>query len=194
MANTDKAFGLRPYGTLNGSAYNGAIRTYFVPSTDTSAIFIGDPVKLAGSEGTLNPDDQAMPTATKADSTDVVIGVCVGIEALPSDLTVLYRKASTNMYIRVDTDQQTLYEVQGDSETWTAGDVGNNANWTASTGSTTTGTSNLVLDQTSAATTTTLDFQIIGSKPSVDNDLTGAYPLILVKLNNHQFVDGTTGV
>lgn len=194
MANSDKPFGLRPYSTLNGSPYIGTVRTYFVPATDTTAIYVGDPVKLAGGEGTLYPDDLALPTATKADSTDVVIGVCVGVKPLPDALSTQYRPASTAQYIMVDVDPQTVYLVQGDSQTWDATDPGNNANFTASTGVTTTGVSNLVVDQSTAATTATLDFQILGSAPIVGNDLTGGYPLLLVKLNNHQFVDGATGV
>lgn len=194
MPNTDKPFGLRPYSTLNGGPYMGNVRTYFVPATDTTAIFIGDPVKLAGGEGTLNPDDLALPTATKAASTEVVIGVCVGVIPKPDALGTLYRPASTAQYIMVDVDPSTVFLVQGDSQTWDATDPGNNANFTASTGVTTTGVSNLVLNQSTAATTATLDFQILGSAPIVGNDLTGGYPLLLVKLNNHQFVDGATGV
>ena len=194
MANANRPFGLRPHSSLNGGPYNGNIRQYCVPATDTTAIFIGDPVKLAGSESKVNADDMLFPTATKAASTEVVAGVCVGVIPTPSDLSVLYRKASTAMYILVDTDPNTIYAVQGNNATWDGDDVGLNANFTVSTASTTTGTSNLVLNQSTAATTTTLDLQILGSAPIIDNDLSGVYPVILVRLNNHQFVDGVTGL
>lgn len=194
MANTNKPFGLRPYGTLNGGPYSGNVRTYFVPATDATAIYIGDPVKLAGTEGTLNADDLPMPTATKAASTNVVIGVCVGVIPLPTDLTVLYRKASTAMYILVDTDPATIYAVQGDADTYDSADIGLNMNYTVSTGSTTTGVSNLVADQSSAATTNSLDLQVLGTVPLPNNDLTGGYPLLLVRLNLNQFANGATGI
>ena len=194
MANTNKPFGLRPHSTLNGGPYCCNVRQYLVPATDSTAIFIGDPVKLAGSEGVVNPDDAAYPTAAIATINDVVIGVCVGVIPSYGDLDINYRKLSTAMYILVDTDPQTVFEMQGDSATWAAGDVGNNASITFTAGSTTTGTSNMVVNQSTAATTATLDVQILGSAPFVDNDLVGAYPQLLVKLNNHQFVDGATGV
>ena len=54
MANANKPFGLRPSKTLNGSSTNMQLRKYYVPATDSTAVFIGDPVKLAGTEGSLN--------------------------------------------------------------------------------------------------------------------------------------------
>lgn len=194
MANTNKPFGLRPYGSLTGAPFNGATKTFLVPATDATAIYIGDPVKLAGTEGVINPDDIPMPTVTKAASADVVVGVVTGIVALPTDLTVLYRKASTAMYVEVAVDPNLVFSVQGDADTYAAADVGLNMDFTVSTGSATTGVSNLVADQSSANTTATLDLQVIGSLPQVGNDLTGGYPLLLVRLNNHQYIDGTTGL
>lgn len=194
MANANKPFGLRPYSNLNGSPWSGTIRMFLVPSTDNTAIYVGDPVKLAGAEGVLYADDLPVPTVTKAASTEVCVGVMIGIQPLPTNLAARYRVASTAMYVFVDVDPQTIYLVQGDSDTYTTGDVGLNMNFTASTGSATTGVSNLVGDQSSAADTATLDFQVIGSAPIPGNDLTGGYPLLLVKLNNHQYVDGTTGL
>jgi hypothetical protein len=192
MANTNKPFGLRPHSTLNGGPYSGNIRQYFV-STAT-AIFIGDPVKLGGSEGSVNPDDAKYPTAVIGTIGDVMIGVCVGVIPVYGDLDINYRKASTDMYILVDTDPQTIFEVQGDVDTWAAADVGMNMSLAFTAGSTTTGTSNMVADQSTAAVTATHDLQILGSAPYVDNDLSGGYPQLLVKLNNHQFVDGATGI
>jgi nucleoside-diphosphate-sugar epimerase len=36
MANVSKISGLAPVGYLTGSPWNGKIRTYFIPSTDTN--------------------------------------------------------------------------------------------------------------------------------------------------------------
>ena len=90
-------------------------------------------------------------------------------------------------------DPQTIYEVQGDSGTWVADNIGLNTTITTTAGSTTTGQSAAVLAQASVETTATLDVQIIDLKPEVGNEL-GAYAKFLVKLNNHQYVDGTTGI
>jgi hypothetical protein len=194
MANQDKPFGLRPHSSLNNSPYCGNVRMFYVPSTTGTAIFIGDPVKLGGTEGKLNPDDAPMPTVVIGTINDVMVGVVVGIIPVRTDLEILYRKASTSMYVLVDVDPNTIFELQGDLDTWDAGDVGYNMSLTFTTGSTVTGVSAMVADQSTAANTATLDLQVLGSKPSVDNDLTGAFPLILVRLNNHQYVDGTTGL
>ena len=127
MANTAKPFGLRPHSTLNGGPYSGNVRQYCVPAADTTAIFIGDPVKLAGSEANVNPDDAKYPTATIGTINDVFIGICVGVIPSYGDLDINYRKASTLMYILVDTDPQTVFEIQGNSGVWDGDDVGLNA-------------------------------------------------------------------
>lgn len=194
MANANKPFGLRPYSTLSGSSRSGTVRMYYVPATDNTAIFVGSPVKLAGTEGSLYAGDPPVPTVTIITSGDATVGVMVGVVPLPTDLSLNYRKASTGMYILVNTDPETIYLVQGDSDTYDAADVGFNMNLTVGTGSTTTGVSNAVADQSSAANTATLDLQILGSAPVPGNDLTGGYPLLLAKLNNYQYVDGATGL
>ena len=142
MANENKPFGLRPHSSLNGSPYSGTVRQFYVPATATTAIFIGDPVKLAGTEGSVNPDDAKFPSAIIAAINNNMVGVCVGVIPSYGDLDINYRKASTAMYILVDVDPQTVFEIQGDSDTWAGADVGLNSSITFTAGSTTTGTSN----------------------------------------------------
>jgi hypothetical protein len=191
VANTNKAFGLRPVGSLTAACYTGKTRQYYVPATDNTAIFIGDAVKLAGSSGSVNPDDANYPTATVATAGDAIIGVCVGIKPVPTDLSINYRKASTAMYIEVEVDPNTIYEVQGDSTVWAVGDVGYNATMTVGSGNTATGRSTSVA--TGPANTNTIDFQILGFSPTADNEI-GAYSRLLVRLNDHQFINQTTGL
>ena len=194
MANDNKPFGLRPVKSLAGGPVNLQVSRFYVPSSDSTAFYIGDLVKLAGTEGSLDAGDTPRPTVTKAATSDAVVGVCVGIKPLPSDLTLNYRKASTGMYVYVCTDPQTVYEIQGDADSYAAADVGLNMSVTVSSGSATTGVSNAVADQSTAATTATLALQLLGTVPNPDNDLTGGYPLLLVKLNNHQYSNATTGL
>jgi hypothetical protein len=194
MPNTNKPFGLRPYSTLSGAPISGSLRKFFVPATDATAIFVGDPVKLAGTEGSLYPDDLPVPTVTVGTIAAAFVGVVVGVEPLPGNLELNYRKASTAMYVLVDCSPDTLFLVQGDADTYDAADIGLNCSLTFTAGSTTTGVSAMTVDQSLAAVTATLDVQLIGSAPVPGNDLTGGYPLFLVKLNNHQYVDGTTGL
>lgn len=189
MANSDVARGLRPAQYPNGAPYNGQAEKFYVPSTDSTAIYIGDMVKLAGSA-----DSDGIPSVQKASSTDVVVGVMVGVDSETRDSTI-YRAADTETYIFVATDPALLYEIQEDSVggALAATDVGLNANFIDAGGSTVTGLSGIELDSSTAATTATLDFQIRRLVKRADNEI-GTNAKWLVRLNNHQYVDGATGV
>jgi hypothetical protein len=190
MANVNTPFGLRPVGTLNGAPYSGKIRRYYVPSTDGTAIGLGDPVKLAGSA-----DANGVATVTRSSAGDVHVGIMVGVQPLPTDLTLNYRKASTSMYIFVETDDQTLFEVQEDSVggALAATNVGQNASLVLGTVDTVTGNGKTMLDSSTANTTNSLDVQIIGLKQAVDNAI-GNYAKWIVRLNLNQYKSGTTGI
>jgi len=47
MPNVSRINGFKPVKHVNGSPYNGQANIYFVPATDGTALFVGDPVKLA---------------------------------------------------------------------------------------------------------------------------------------------------
>ena len=140
MANSDVASGLSPVRYLSGAPYNGACNTYSVPSDDSAAaIYIGDPVKLAG-----GADTDGVATVTLASSTDPLVGVVVGVKAITRSSTI-YRENSTARYVQVADDPNLVYEVQEVSggDALTAAAVGLNANWTGSSGSTITGRSDI---------------------------------------------------
>lgn len=189
MANSDAAFGLKPVRYLSGAPYNGACNRYHMPATDSTAVYIGSLVKLGGTA-----DTRGVATVTAAAATNAVVGVIVGVEATTAGATT-YRAASTARYVYVADDPNLVFEIQEDSDSATcaATDVGLNANLTGTSGSTITGLSNTELDTSSKGTTATLDFQIIGLADRPDNEI-GANAKWLVRLNNHQFVDGVTGV
>jgi hypothetical protein len=180
MANSDVVKGLIPVMYRNGTPYNGRCGKYYIPPTDNTAVYVGDPVKLAGS--------------AKASSTNVMVGVVVGVEPETAD-SLRYRAASTGRYVFVADDPELLFEIQEDSVggALAATSVGLNANFADAGGSTVTGFSGLEIDSSTAATTATLDFQLVRMVDREDNAI-GDNAKWLVKLNNHQFVDGTTGV
>ena len=192
MANVNSPFGLRPVGTIGSDTYNGKVEKFYVPSTDATAIGLGDPVKLAGgviADGTR--------IATRAAAGDVVVGVMVGVEPLyGGDLTVTGRKASTAMYIRVETDPMTIYEIQEDS---VGGAVSlangtKNASLILGTVDTTTWNGKTMLDSSTAAATATLDLLMIRPVKSSDNTPASSYCKWLVKLNLHQYASGVVRV
>jgi hypothetical protein len=191
MANVNKPSGLRPVGTFGSAGYAGRIETFYVPSTDSTAIGLGDPVTLAGG---LHTD--GTPIATRATAAAVTCGVMVGVVPIPTDLTVNYRKASTSMYILVDTDPNTIYEIQEDSD---GGYVAlasgtQNAPYILGTVDTATGNGETVLDSSSVAANAALDLLILRPSDAVDNEFPANYAKWLVKLNLHQFAAGIVRV
>lgn len=188
MANTDAPFGLRPIHA-DGRPYTGALNEYYVPATDSTALFIGDPVKLAGAA-----DTDGVPTVTAAAAGDPILGVYLG-KARPLRDATKHRAASTAEYVLVADDPDLAFEVQEDSDggALAAADVGLNANLLAGSGSTATGVSGFTLDSSSADTTATLDFQIVRLSTRGNNAI-GDYAVWVVRPNTHHRAHGTTGL
>lgn len=189
MANADAARGLRPVAYLGGACYTGGANRYYVPSTDSTAIYIGGLVKFAGSA-----DSDGVPSVTGNVSTgDVVVGVVVGVEPVTAD-SVIYRAASTARYVTVADDPNLLFEVQEDGAI-AATAVGNVADLTGFTsGSTSTGLSSIEISSSSATASGdgTEDVLIVRLARRPDNAI-GTNANWLVRLNNHAFVDANTG-
>ena len=199
MANVAAPFGLRPVQNMGGAPYTGRIRQYSVPAGDASAIYVGDAVKIAGTSQFIN--GQVFSDVAIAATGDVFVGVVVGVLAETRD-SLLYRAASTQRIVLVNDDPNTLFEVsQGSGGTaLTANDVGLNVNLVIVAGSTVTGLSATVIDNTTEATTNTLDCKIVGMVNRADNDPgtavgTGAASSrFLVRLNRHLYVNQIAGV
>ena len=209
MANIDNAFGLRPSRYLNGAPYNGQANAYYVPDTDATALFIGDPVILAGSSndtkmagfgiGTLATVTQATGGVA---STEAVLGVVVAVDPLVGegisdagtagrDATI-YRQASSGRVVWVADDPQIVFEVQSDGTTVIA-DIGLNCQYIIGTGSTITGISGGELDDSEAATTLTDMLKILGVTKREDNTI-GEFNVLDVIINQHQFRTGVVGL
>ena len=193
MANVNKPSGLRPVGTLGSAGYAGRIETFYVPATDSTAIGLGDTVTLTGAGG-LHTD--GTPIVTRGTVGGVAAGVMVGIKPIPDDLDVNYRKASTAMYIYVDTDPNTIYEIQEDSDGGfvALADGTKNGSLILGTVDTTTGNSETLLDSSTVAANAALDLLLLRPSDTVDNEFPLAYAKWLVKLNLHQFAAGVVRV
>ena len=191
MANNDNAFWLRLARSGGSAAHTGGVNRYYVPATDATAIYIGGLVKLAGSA-----DADGVPSVTgNVAAGNAVVGVCVGVEPVTAESTI-YRVASTERYVLVADDPNEVFEIQEDSvgAALAAADVGLNATLIGFTaGSTASGRSTIEIDSSTKATTATLDVSIHRLVQRPDNAI-GDNAKWLVRLNNHQFVDGTTGV
>lgn len=198
MANANIPFGLRPMGRLSGSVVTGAIRQFSVAAGNATAIFIGDPVKGAGTSQII--DGNVFTDVVQAATGDVITGVVVGVKPVTQD-SLLYRAASTQRVLMVNIDPDVLLEVQQvtGGTALTANDVGLNANFVVGSGSTTTGLSGVTIDNTTEATTNTLDLKIVEIVNRADNDVgtavgTGeANSRFLVRINRHLFSNQVAG-
>ena len=197
MANTDIPNGLTPVRYQGSACNTGAANLYYIPATDNTAVYVGGLVKLAGSA-----DAEGVPSVTgNVATSNVVVGVVasfdpvLGAGANGRDSTV-YRAASTERYVYVYDDPNMLFEVQDDaSATLAATNMGNVADLTGFTsGSTATGRSAIEISATTATDTyTDHDVQIVGFVRRPDNEI-GDHAKWIVRLANHQYVDGPTAV
>lgn len=184
MANADSPYGLRPLRERDGSPYSGAGNTYFVPDTDGTALFIGDPVILAGSSGNAQEGPDSYPTVTRATAgaTNRITGVVVGFQPTPALQPYGYRPANVAMNVIIADDPTVEFVIQADATGISAAQVGLNANLTAGSGSTATKRSGFILDGTTPDPDATFQLRILGLQPQIDNEF-GAYADVLVRIN-----------
>lgn len=179
MANIDAPKGFVPIRHLNGSPWNGQTRVFLIPSTDATAVFVGDLVRIAGSAGTAGTvvnglDCEGMQTcalATAGTTGQDLIGAVVGFLPDPTALQNKYRLASTNRIALVVADYDVVYEAQEDavSSNLAAADIGLNIPYSTTAGNTTTGVSKMALVSASKATTATLPLKLLGLVKRPDN-------------------------
>ena len=192
MANLDRPCGLKPLGYLNGSPWNGKFRIYYKAAALAEAIFIGSPVKLAGSADALGK----YPTIQLAGAGGPILGAVVGFGNTPNivaDVTNLSLKHSPTLtanYVAVVDDPSVIFEIQEDSSTtFTADSVGCNADLTTESGNTTTGKSTVEIDCATETTTSTLEIRILRLIDRVDNEL-GTYSKWEILINVHAYGQG----
>jgi hypothetical protein len=118
MANTSIPRGLIPVRYRSGAPYNGGYNTYFVPATNATAMFIGDPVVPV----TASADANGIPTITHAAAGggSFILGSVIGFVSA-GDPTVtrtqdlgVHRAASVAAYALVADDPDLLFEIQED--------------------------------------------------------------------------------
>ena len=181
MANIDKPAGARVVGHLDGSPYTGAGRRYHIPATDSTATFVGDFVKSAGSA-----DADGVPTIAQAAATDTILGVILSFEADPDNDSTLNRTASTSRYAMVADEPDIVVHIQEDAVggALAATDIGNNCDITVGTGDTNTGLSAMEIDS-SDAQTTSAQLRVLRLVRAADNEI-GANAVYECMINEHE--------
>lgn len=201
MANTSRISGFKVIGHLNGG-YFGKANLYRVASAGDE-ILVGDVVKLGGTA-----DANGVPTADICGVTDVPVGIVVGVlhskydpaggmttGSVTLDLPNASQiAASAAGYILVNDDPDIVMEVEASDGTPAVTDVGLNASHANGSRTSSTVTSPAYLDFDTEATTSTLNFQILGLVRRIDNEM-GASAKLKVRFNVHQYKSvGTVGI
>jgi hypothetical protein len=187
MANANTPMGLKPVRNAGDAPMSGGLETFFVPATDATALFVGDPVVKAGSA-----DANGVASVTRAVAAGPITGVVCGFVPDGTGNTPKSRAASTAGYVLVLTDPNQLYEIQ-ENAGLAAADVGLNANMTVGSGNAYSAQSGFTLDAATKATTATLALKIMGIAQRPNNVL-GAFNKVLVKINNSTEVAASAGV
>jgi hypothetical protein len=198
MANTNTPFGFSPiiYGTSGTN--NQQQKVYWIPSTDTSAYYIGDVVKTA-----TGSDANGTNKVVKCASGDIPRGTVSGVlQANPNnpslvgtniDLTITSIPATkaVDYYVLVNDDPDQVYVIQGDSTSFTSADANKNATYTVATPSYANQLSASVLTGTTTSSTAIL--KIVGFE-QIPGTTIGAYARFMVVFNNHEMLRPSAGV
>lgn len=204
MANVVAPFGLRIARTGNQAAFNAQLNTYWIPSTDNNALYVGDPVKSLA-----NADGNGIPGVVKiTNGTDTPRGFVVGVypsllggnsmQGTNLDLTQVSIPATKtrDYYVMVCDDPDVIFEVQGDSTgtNQIAANANKNASLTIAAPSTATfPVSATVVNSSTIATTSTLIIRLMGLAQIPGNGF-GANATWLAKFNMHELMGGTAGI
>lgn len=192
MASTSAPFGFRPSFHNSG---NIRPKAYTIASGYAANIFSGDPVKLA----TTGVIQLATSDGTRTGTVDgiAMLGIFAGCEYKDSTGKPTVSNfwptgiTATAITAYVYDDPETIFEVEY-ANPGTPGitsvqvDVGGECDWvqTAAGGSTSTGLSATKL---TALQSTSGQFQITGFSKDVSQDLTDAYVVATVRINEHHY-------
>ena len=195
MANVSRPFGFRPVRHTNGAPFNGQVERYAVGTSDGTAMAVGDFVALAGG---ADADGVPLVKRHQVATAGPILGAIVGFSPDPTALQNSgYRPASTQRYVLVANANDVIYEACADAGLTVTTAVAKNAkiNTTAVTTSAPYGVSNMQVDATSTATTSTLPLRIVGISPAPVNDLTDSTNLkVLVMVNQYALANNVAGV
>jgi len=192
MANTLERFGLRPSRQLNGSPFINAQNRYRIASGNSTAIFQGDLVTPLSS-GTI--------TRYVANTSNVVVGVfngCFYTDPTTQKPTFSnFYPTSTNasdITAFVIDGPDTVFEVNANA-VFAVADIFKNYSVNNVTGNTQTGISLVQLDVAQSGVDGTFVVQAIDiSQNPNNNDVATSNANIMVRINNHFYRQGGTGL
>ena len=185
--NVNSPFGFRYIGDASGGSPTDALTAAIVQSTNTTAIFAGDPV---------SPDGSGFIVQATAGTTQLA-GIFKQVEYLNSSVgrEIWFPSwpgtgNNGNGAALINANPFSLFVAQSNGTAIARADVGANINFAIGTGNTTTGISGATLDQSTINTTNTLPFRIvalwsdIAPPGSVGTDNTSQFNWAVVTFNN----------
>ena len=185
MANKDAAFGLRPSRMMGGAPFSGGQSRYRIASGYSTKIFQGDLVKQVTGGGIER---------AAASSTVPVVGVFNGVQYTdPTTGEQVFSNhypgsiSASDIIAFIADDPMVVFEVQAD-DTFPVADLLGNFDIVdqSTTGDTASGRSNMELDVSTGATTTTLPLKAIDISQDPDNDdVASSNTNVLVVIQNH---------
>jgi hypothetical protein len=192
MANVIEKYGLRPVRQLNGSPFINAQNRYRIAANYGTAIYQGDLV-IPVSSGNIE--------RATANTSNAVVGVFNG--CFYTDPTT-QKPTFSNFYpgtvnasdiiAMVVDGPDTVYEIKSNAS-FAVADLFQNYSITNVTGSTKTGISYAQLDVATSGTTGTFAVQAIDiTQDPFNSDLTVSNVGVLVRINNHFYRQGGTGL
>ena len=192
MANVIEKYGLRPVRQLNGSPFINAQNRYRIAANYGTAIYQGDLV-IPVSSGNIE--------RATANTSNAVVGVFNG--CFYTDPTT-QKPTFSNFYpgtvnasdiiAMVVDGPDTVYEIKSNAS-FAVADLFRNYSITNTTGSTKTGISYAQLDVATSGTTGTFAVQAIDiTQDPFNSDLTVSNVGVLVRINNHFYRQGGTGL
>ena len=188
MANVSEKFGLRPYKTLGGHAWNNQQNEYPIASGYSTAIFQGDLVVPTGA-GNIERYDVSGGATVKP------IGVFNGVFYTdPTTKKPTFGNyypgsiAASDIVANVIDDPNTLFECQSVAGTTGQAVIGANANAAGNAnGNSTSGLSSCKIDAPNAAATAE-QLRIVDVTADVDNnDISSNNVNFVVRINEHAY-------
>lgn len=183
--------GFQLVNTESQGDVTGKLKTFDLASSHSTRIGIGDVVVITGdADGTTGRQQVDQGNTSSANT-----GVVAGIEPVYSgeSLSQTHIDGSTAGTVRVNVDPGALYEVEVANGPLTAGQAGQNVGIDNSEGTLSNGlfTSEMKIDQSTVATTSTLPFRI----EEILEDSDGNYgEKAIVRVNESTSMLGATGI
>ena len=194
MANVAEKFGLRPYRKLDGTPLVGAQNRYTIASGYSDAIFQGEMVEPLGTGNIQrhgpNTSDAVVGVFNGCFYNDPTSGKPTFRNSYPGGIT----PTQGDITAFVVDDPDAVFLMNADA-VFAQADLFRNYSLTTDTGNTTTGISEVMLDVGVSGTTGTFAVQAIDICQDPENDdLSTSNANILVRINNHFYRQGGTGL